>query len=223
MGQEILEQMKSYLGDNGWQERDFSIDQDALEGKNEPFVWLVRNSGTSLLLLGKSMEIKMDGERFRMRVFKDKLFPIRNILFWAKNEDSRVYYYDYLDLREIRVEDVEKLYLSMWGDYIEELKERYRDELDALWKPIEVIPKYDCRRHLEEQLTFAKSMNDESLQRIIDRLGNRERDAVDHKICLYKNGQHEFYIAEKVNGEMTSSGEIVFHENKSDNRWEQYI
>lgn len=222
MRQEILEIMRSHIGDNRYREYDFAIDQDALDGKNEPFLWLVRDSGTSLAFLGETLERKTREECFRIKVFRDRLFPIQDILFWLRNKDSRVFYYDFLDLREIRKEDAEKLYLGMWNDRVERLREDHPEEIEALGRPIEIIRMYDCDRHLEGQLEFARSIGDGSLHRIIDRMRNHERAAVDHKVYLYKQGDRDFYFEEKINGRMVLNGGIIFHKNKSDNRWEHH-
>lgn len=46
--------------------------------------------------------------------------------------------------------------------------------------------------------------------------------AVDHKIYLLKDGEHDFYFEEKVNGETRLNGGIIFHTNKSENKWESH-
>lgn len=225
MRKEIIEQMKSYLNGNSFQSYDFSIDEKSLAGKNEPFVWVVYESGTMLQLLGKSFEDKLEEQQFRMRLFGNRLFPIIGMLYRMNEMKSKrfhVFYYDYLELREIKKEDVEKLYLGIWGEQIEQLKRKYKDEAEEVGKPIELVCKYDCEKFLEEQLQYARSLDDASLGSIMERLRNRGRDAVDQKIFLMKDGEHDFYFEERINGKMRLNGGIIFHANKSENRWESH-
>lgn len=69
---------------------------------------------------------------------------------------------------------------------------------------------------------YAESLKDDSLKNILDRFKNYIRMAIDHKIFLLKNGEHDFYFEERVNGKMRLNGGIIFHANKSENRWESH-
>lgn len=214
--------MKSFLNGNRFQSYDFDIDEGDLKDKNEPFIWGLLPSGTGLILLGEEFEKCLEKESFRMRIFKDKMAPIKDFMYWSKNLECRIFYYDYLDLREIQKEDVEKIYLNIWDERIEQLKKEYKEEAEVANKPIEIVCKYDCEEHLEKQLAYAKSLEDESLKNILDRLKSHMRMAVDHKIYLLKDGEHDFYFEEKVNVERRLNGGIIFHANKSENRWESH-
>lgn len=220
MRKEVIEQMESYLNGNRFQSYDFDIDKGDLKDKNEPFIWGLLPSGTGLILLGETFEKGLEKESFRMRILKDKMVPIKDFMYWSKNLECRIFYYDYLDLREIQKEDVEKLYLNIWDERIERLKKEHKEEAEAANKPIEIICKYDCEEHLKEQLIYAKSLEDESLKDILDRLKSYIRMAIDHKFYLLKDGEHDFCFEERVNGKTWINGGIIFHANKSENRWE---
>lgn len=222
MRKEIIEQMESYLNGNIFQSYDFNIDKGDLKNRNGPFIWGLLPSGTGLILLGETFEESLENESFRMRIFGNKMAPIDDFMYWSKNLECRIFYYDYLDIREIRKEDVEKLYLNIWGERIERLKKEHKEEVEVVNKPIEIVCKYDCEEHLKKQLIYAKSLKDKSLKNILDRLKNHIRMSVDHKIYLLKNGEHDFYFEEKVNGEKQLNGGIIFHANKSENRWESH-
>lgn len=220
MRKEIMKQMENYLNGNRFQSYDFDIDKEDLKDRNEPFIWGLLPSGTGLILLGETFEKSLEKESFRMRIFKDKMAPINDFMYWSKSLEYRIFYYDYLDLREIRKEDVEKLYLNVWDERIERLKKEYKEEAEVANKPIEIVCKYDCEEYLKEQLIYAKSLKDESLKKVLDMLRNHIRMAVDHKIYLLKDGERDFYFEEKVNGKARLNGGIIFHANKSENRWE---
>lgn len=108
MRQEIIDQMESQLNGGRFQGYDFDIDKRDLEDKDELFLWTLRKDGTSLQMPGKTFEEQLKNESFRMRIFKDKMAPIKDFLYWSKNLGCKIFYYDYLDFREIQKEDVEK-------------------------------------------------------------------------------------------------------------------
>lgn len=222
MRKEIIEQMEGYLNGGRFQSYDFDLDKCDLKDRNEPFIWAVLENGTSLQFLGRTFEKRLEEESFRMRIFKNKISPLDNFIYWSKDSKCKIFYYDYLDLREIQKEDIEKLYLNIWNERIEQLKKEYKEEAEVANKPIEIVCKYDCEEHLKEQLIYAKSLKDESLKKVLDMLRNHIRMAVDHEIYLLKDGERDFYFEEKVNGKVRLNGGIIFHANESDNRWKSH-
>lgn len=69
---------------------------------------------------------------------------------------------------------------------------------------------------------YAESLKDDSLKNILDRFKNYIRMSIDHKIFLLKDGEHDFYFEKRVNGKTRLNGGIIFHANKSENRWESH-
>lgn len=222
MRQEIINQMEVQLDGGRFQSYDFNIDKRDLEDKDELFLWTLRKDGTSLQMLGKTFEEQLKNESFRMRIFKDKMAPIKDFLYWSESLGCKTFYYDYFDLREIQKEDVEKIYLNIWNDRIEQLKKEHKDEAEASGKQIEIVCRYGGEAFLREQLMYAESLKDDSLKNILDRFKNYIRMSIDHKIFLLKDGEHDFYFEERVNGKTRLNGGIIFHANKSENRWESH-
>ena len=67
---------------------------------------------------------------------------------------------------------------------------------------------------LQEQLEFAKTINDSSLQRCIDNLQKVEENYPECETELYKDwAKRSFYFVRKVKatGQMRSNGGIIYH------------
>lgn len=93
MEQLIIDKMRSELFDTRLCKQDFEkYDVAQLQDTDEPFLWMVREHGTSLALIGPTQMDKMfHSESWRIALMKNPLDAIANILYW--NDETAKYFY----------------------------------------------------------------------------------------------------------------------------------
>ena len=213
----IIDEMRSYLSEDESCIKDFEkYDIKELEENWEPFFWMVREYGTSLLHIGPSrMNNLFRNEASRFQIFRDNDAPIASLKYWGDN--GRIFFYDGFQLVEIHSIDIECIYANIWHNEIERVKEEHIDEFEMCDKPLEIRMEECVAAKLDASMAFAKSISDTSLEECLARLSKHSRFGVDHYITLMSDfSEHGYLFFENLNGECRMNGGIIYHGNPKD-------
>lgn len=210
----IIDKMRSYLSENENCIKDFEkYDIKELEENWEPFFWMVREYGTSLLHIGPSrMNNLFRNEASRFQIFRDNDAPIASLKYWGDN--GRIFFYDGFQLVEIHSIDIECIYANIWYNEIERVKEEHIAEFEMCDKPLEIRMEECVAAKLDASMAFAKSISDTSLEECLARLSKHSRLGVDHYITIMSDfSEHGYLFFENLNGECRMNGGIIYHGN----------
>lgn len=210
----IIDKMRSYLSENENCIKDFEkYDIKELEENWEPFFWMVREYGTSLLHIGPSrMNNLFRNETSRFQIFRDNDAPIASLKYWGDN--GRIFFYDGFQLVEIHSIDIECIYANIWYNEIERVKEEHIAEFEMCDKPLEIRMEECVAAKLDASMAFAKSISDTSLEECLARLSKHSRLGVDHYITIMSDfSEHGYLFFENLNGECRMNGGIIYHGN----------
>lgn len=225
MKQEIIEQMRQHLYDNRWCKSDFEkYDAVSLQLSNEPFFWLVRESGTVLMYIGTSTINKwFEDECLRMQIFQCPTAPIGSIEYYATHYRNQIkcFYWDGYSLQQIQVSEVESIYNNLTGDTLASMMEKYADEVAICHEPLEIrFAAPETQRRYNESVEYAKSLNDTSLTDCVNRLSKYQRLAVNHYIQISSDfTKHGYCFAEMINDKPRLCGGIIMDPDATSNRW----
>lgn len=223
MDKKIIEQMRAELYDTRLCRSDFEkYDVESLKENTEPFFWLVREYGTSLVKMGATEIARwFSEEHFRFEMFRNHYAPFASISFFSKYECLKVFYWDGLELRRITMLDAGSIYdnlvCPMWSQQVKQHIEEYemRD------KPLEIrFMSETTEKRYQADLKYAESLNDTSLKDCINRLSRWCRKAVNHYIAIYSDfSEHGYCFCEMVNDEPNINGGIIMSQYAEKNRW----
>lgn len=218
MKQEIIEKLRSELNDTYWCKNDFEkCDIESFEGKNEPFFFLIRENGTSLLFIGPSLEYQLKNEANRFRVMRSPEWMIGGLLYYQE-DGIKYFYYDGYILHNISKEDIETIFKNIWGWRFNQLTEEYPEEFELKDVSPEVVMNDFTQSKMDKALNFAAEKEDQSLVKILNRFRSKERMAIDHEIWIYAENDMNFYFEERINGKRIMNGGIIFYEESTENR-----
>ena len=217
--QELIAAMRDEIFVGGWCEKDFEkYDVSSIEKCGEPFLWTVRETGTSLDFIGATrMRECFANEQLRMEIFRDETAPIASSLFhWC--DDMRHYYFDGLSLVPVSTGEIKDIYQNLWSEEIKLQRELHKEECEACKKELSLVIMCDADWY---NMVIKKSveMNDPSLGMCLSRLTHWDRQAVNHTIEIYKDfGTYDIYFVEMVNGQKRTCGGIVYDKEGYDGK-----
>ena len=224
MRQEIIEQMRSELFDSQWCKNDFrKYDVLALKTDSEPFFWLVYDNGTVLSYIGPTaVKQWFSTEITRMNMFQDFYAPIQGILHYREYKKVKVFYWSGYTLSSVDFDDVVCIYENLCLKSFNEACMQFPEERDMSNELLPIILRSDTTaQRMTEALSFAKSLNDTSLNDCLSRLKRWRRIARNQKIVISIDFENYcFNFAEMVNEECHINGGIIYHKEKADNRWQ---
>lgn len=221
MKEAIIEQMRSLLSPERFCQSDFEYDVKALENTNEPFLWMVRDQGTSLVKLGAGeMRKHFHYEQLRMELMRNAESPLSSFKYLASLE-AKFYYYDGLELRQIKKADTTTIYLSLWGDSIKTLPEFYPTEYAAISKPLELrMASEQVAAKFKRVKEVARDLHDTSFMACMERLKSWTRRAVDQHIEISDDfTENSFSFCEITNGTPGINGGVIYSSYAKENRW----
>lgn len=221
MEQLIIDQMRSELFDTRLCKQDFEkYDTAQLLETDEPFLWMVREHGTSLALIGPTQMDKMfHSESWRIALMKNPLDAIANILYW-NDETAKYFYWSGYELCRIEKNELGIIYQRIWSGRIKKLQEEYPEEYAVINMPLELVMSLETEKQVCEAKIFAQSLNDDSLSNCLKRLSNWTRQAVNHKVEIYLDFTlHSFGFCEKINDKPNINGAVIFNPHATQNRW----
>ena len=194
-----------------------------LSSKSEPFLWFVRESGTTLILLGiTSFCQKYDKEQNRFDYFREGLSPDEILIsFYENREDAKCFYWDGYDFREISITEARTVYDNVMDGVGDFLRTKYAYEA-AICKDELEIQFVSCvvKKKFEKSIAYAKSLGDTSLERCLWCLSKYSRKAVDHYIEISKDfTEHGYLFSEKINHVVVLNGGIIMNPNATKDRW----
>lgn len=223
MEQKIIEQMRAELYDTRLCRSDFEkYDVESLKENTEPFFWLVREHGTSLLKIGPT-EIAQwfSKETFRFEMFRDSHYLFEWISYYSNDKCAKIFYYDGLDLRRITMQEAlnvhNNLVMPTWDLEVK----KHPKEYEMRDKPLEIrFMSETTEKRYQADLKYAESLNDTSLQDCINRLSRWRRKAVNHYIAISSDfSEHGYCFCEMVNDEPNINGGIIMSQYAEKNRW----
>lgn len=221
MEQLIIDKMRSELFDTRLCKQDFEkYDVAQLQDTDEPFLWMVREHGTSLALIGPTQMDKMfHSESWRIALMKNPLDAIANILYW-NDETAKCFYWSGFELCRIEKDELGIIYQRIWSGRIKKLQEEYPEEYAAINMPLELVMSLETEKQVCEAKIFAQSLNDDSLSNCLKRLSNWTRQAVNHKVEISLDFTlHSFGFCEKINDKPNINGAVIFNPHATQNRW----
>ncbi|CDB10892.1 putative uncharacterized protein [Bacteroides sp. CAG:633] len=122
--------MRSELFDTRLCKQDFEkYDVAQLQDTDEPFLWMVREHGTSLALIGPTQMDKMfRSESWRIALMRNPLDAIANILYW-NDETAKCFYWSGFELCRIEKDELGIIYQRIWSGRIKKLQESQNDKV----------------------------------------------------------------------------------------------
>lgn len=223
MDNKFIEQMRAELYDTRLCRSDFEkYDVEALKENTEPFFWLVRECGTSLLKIGASEITRwFSNEWGRFDMFRHPDYHFSCISCYSNYEDLKVFYWDGLDLRRITMQDAANIYNNLVTPMWEQKIQQYPKEYEMRSKPLEIrFMSEETEKRYQADLLYAQGLDDTSLQDCVNRLSHWCRKAVDHYISISSDfTEHGYCFCEMVNGEPRINGGIIMSQYAEKNRW----
>lgn len=197
-------------------------DVEELKNNTEPFFWMVREYGTHLLKIGATEITRwFSNEWRRLDMFRNPDYHFSYIFLYSNYEDSKVFYWDGLDLRRISMQDAVDIYdnlvMPMWWQKIQQ----YPKEYEMRIKLLEIrFMSEETEKRYQADLLYAQGLDDTSLQDCVNRLSCWCRKAVDHYISISSDfTEHGYCFCEMVNGEPRINGGIIMNQYAEKNRW----
>lgn len=221
MMQEIIEQMRKELYDTRWCKNDFEqYDVKTLEKSKEPFFWMVREGGTSLCLIGPSVETFFLSEANRFAIMKDPLALISNITYWNDSDLNKYFYWDGAQLQKISKDKIISTFNNIWGSRIHQFSIQYPEEFAAISMPLELKMSPAISERVEEVKIIASELQDSSFEDCLKRLQNWSRTAINQYIEIYGDfAKNSFGFSEMINGERKICGGIIMSPDATKKRW----
>lgn len=229
MKKEIIEQMRKRLGPGRFAQSDFEQDLNYIENYEGMFFWLSRENGTSLIkinpdyVLGTMTETPENdpktAERFRIFWFKDFYTFIFSALYWSG--ESKIYFYNGVELTEINEEKAKDIWAAMYGDLYETFKKKYAKEYEVAHKKLPIHFKCSLS-YVKNWLRKAEELGDTSLINGLKRLRAWGRCAINQEILVFKDySDGGFYFEEMVNGHCRLNGGLLMTSSNG-NRWSMH-
>lgn len=221
MKEEVINLMRKELYATQFCQSDFEkYDLNALKGTNEPFLWLVREHGTTLQMIGPTTIYKLlQSESARLELMRNKYAILASILYWNGNS-NKYFYWDGYELKAVGQNKIQEIFDNIWGKEIAGLSEKYPKEANVANKPLELVMYDEVKKRLDSELEFAASIGDNSLQDCLDRLTSYQRQAVNHCVRISTDfAPHSFGFVELINNQSRIVGGIIYSEYSKQNHW----
>lgn len=223
MDKKFIEQMRAELYDTCPCRSDFEkYDVEKLKENTEPFFWMVREHGTTLLKIGASEIIRwFSNECCRFDMFRNLESPFCYISYYSNYEHLKIFYWDGLDLRRITMQDAANIYHNLVTPMWEQKIQQYPKEYEMCSKPLEIrFMSEETEKRYRADLLYAQELNDTSLQNCVNRLSRWCRRAVDHYVSISSDfTEHGYCFCEMINGEPRINGGIIMSQYVENNRW----
>lgn len=223
MDKKIIEQMRAELYDTRLCRSDFEkYDVESLEKNTEPFFWLVREHGTSLVKMGATEIARwFSKEHFRFEMFRNPKSPFESILYYKNYEHIKVFYWDGFDLRHVTMQEAINIYSNLVVPMFAKKMNEHPEEYEMRDKPLEIrFMSETTEKRYQADLKYAESLNDTSLQDCVNRLSRWCRKAVNHYIAISSDfSEHGYCFCEMVNDEPNINGGIIMSQYAEKNRW----
>lgn len=223
MDNKFIEQMRAELYDTRLCRSDFEkYDVEELKENTEPFFWMVREHGTTLLKIGASEIVRwFSNECCRFDMFRNPDAPFGYISYYSNYEHLKIFYWDGLDLRRITMQDAANIYDNLVTPMWEQKIQQYPKEYKMRNQPLEIrFMSEETEKRYQADLLYAQGLDDTSLQDCVNRLSHWCRKAVDHYISISSDfTEHGYCFCEMVNGEPRINGGIIMSQYAEKNRW----
>ena len=220
----LLAQMRAELYDTSCCKSDFEdYDVKNIGYTTEPFLWMCRRYGTSMMSLGPcAVERMFDTQSKRLELFRDFDAYLDVLNYYSNQDDFKCFYWNGLQLIRVTMGEVFKVYEAHVTEYYEKIKERYPEEVKGCDTFLDVkFHSEDSEREYGRVKNMSMQMGDNSFLMCIQRLKERKRVSLDEHIMLSKDRMdNSFYFEFVVDGKVISNGGIIYHEYKEDNKWE---
>ena len=191
-----------------------------VEATNEPFFFGVRPSGTTFESIGNTeMQSYFRNCVRRFQLFREPTLPIYSILYYKNWDNYSVYFFDGYVLNPIAaVEDIEKIYLNIWNNALNELMRDYATEYKVRNDKLELKIFSDRVEHIRK---VAKALCSNSVEECIENLISRPRFSTRHWVEIYGDfgldlRWYRCYINDKGEEITDIHGGICFHEAHKD-------
>ena len=214
MDNKFIEQMRAELYDTRLCRSDFEkYDVEELKENTEPFFWMVREHGTTLLKIGASEIARwFSNECCRFDMFRNPDAPFGYISYYSNYEHLKIFYWDGLDLRRITMQDAANIYDNLVTPMWEQKIQQYPKEYEMRSKPLEIqkeIPTEFGETLSWEYLCYARkhpikwSVPTCILYGGKDHLTSRQTvsgfaDQIGAKLTVMKDGEHWFHTEEQM-------------------------
>ena len=223
MTEEFIQQLRNELYSGKFCQSDFEkYDVASLQTSTEPFFWMCREQGTSLVFVGAaSINEMLSTEAKRIQIFRDNHAPIGAFTYFANYKNVKYFYYDGFKLAKISVYELVSIWEHLICDSLQKAEDEYIEEYQVCDLQLDVkFASDEDEKYYLETLEKADELADDSLARCVKRLTEWARCAVDHYIRICKDYvDNSFYFTEVINDEPRVCGGIIADMDKTDNRW----
>ena len=222
MRQDIIDMMRSELYDDKFCQNDFEkYDLESINKYDEPFLWLVRPSGTNIAHIGPTAMREFESSKpCRFAWYRDEFAPIMSIAYWNNEQGFKYFFYDGLNLLQIKAEEAKEIFSSIWCKELDRLMEQYPVECEMCNEPLELVMSDKTRELYNEVLGYADSIGDTTLRGCIDRLQHHMRNSTSHTINLYPDfAEKSFGFSECVDGRTVLAGGIIYSKYGEKESW----
>ena len=218
----IIELMQAEMSDNILCQSDLEYDASELEKYEGWFLWMCRESETSLLLLSKERyEQYLEKEPYRFNIYRDQEASLCSMDFF-KDHDGAKYYLGFSSpdnpkLLRIEYDMVKTLYHVTYDELFRKTIRRHQDEYAVAKKPLPI--KFVCSlSYVKECLRKSEEVNGNLLEKLKSKR-HYVRNHKDEWIEIGKDwSKHSFTFAvihiENGGRVCTLNGGIIFYDDK---------
>lgn len=215
--EELIKKMQDELYDNHYCKQDFEkYDVKAISECCEPFLWEVREYGTSLIGIGPTKVLEWFAtESSRICIFQDFHAPISIISRKSPSKDRKLFYFDGLSFMRIEPCQAYELYDNLWTNVIRREFDNHPEEAGMASTPLKLVFSEGALQRKLECEEKQREMGNGSFTECLQRLEKWTRMAVDHEIRIGIDFcDLSFTFGEYVNGSLRINGGIIFHGDK---------
>ena len=222
---ELTEALRAELYDNKWCQQDFEkYDVDIIRESPEPFFWLCRTNGTSLMRCGIASLLKQfSNERGRFEVFRNPNAPIEGLLYYKNSAyPQKMFYWDGFSVQRITFDELEEIWHNLSSSLLGVLREEHSEEWEAREDILEIkFASDETARRYREALEVADNLADDSLARCVEGLRHHSRISMCHHILIGSDFvKYGFQFTEVIAGNPYIVGGIIPDFHKEHDRWQ---
>lgn len=188
----------------------------ATADEKEPFLWCVRESATTLLMMSVDEEKERlnTNECCRFQFMQNPTVWIDNLVSVSQWSGSRLFYYNGNTLREIPTERVVSYAKDIFMPVIEELKEyimaNFAEQDGGYTRKVNIE---FCDNAFAEVMQIARTDEGVELLKALKRFHGRARRSADHKIYIARDFMDKSFTFVEMAGKETTrlNGGIIYN------------
>lgn len=220
--EELIKQMRAELYGTSYCTSDFEkYDAEIIKRSPEPFFWMVREHGTTLLQIGPTLGDELSKQSVRLELMRDRNAALNPVMYW--NEPyAKYFYYDGWKLCRVEKDDVATIYNNVWGAKFDKLASEYPDEYEMCNEPLELRMAHEgVETKFKQCKEIARDLHDPSFMDCFNRLKKWRRVSTNQYMEICNDfATNSFTFSEIIDGNTHICGGIIYHPGSENNRWQ---